>query len=66
MGMARNFESGMNLVERCCRELPRLAQGLTQNSAEHLALADLIVAAARAHAALSWSPAPREDGRDTI
>jgi hypothetical protein len=66
MGMARNFESGMNLVERCCRELPSLSRGLSQSSAGRRALDDLIAAATRAHAALSWSPPVKDERRDTL
>jgi hypothetical protein len=56
MGMARSFESGASLVERCCRELPNLAQALAPESAGRVALDDLITAARRARESLRWSP----------
>jgi hypothetical protein len=44
--MARQFESGFYLVERCRRELPLLARYFPTNSAMSAALHDLSAAAA--------------------
>jgi hypothetical protein len=47
MMMARRFESGFSLVERCRRELPTLAGFFPQDAAMHAALNELVAAAAR-------------------
>jgi hypothetical protein len=57
MGIVRSFESGLNLVERCQRDLPALADCLPPDSAGRAAVVDLIEAARRAEFALRWRPA---------
>ncbi len=43
--MARRFESGFDLVERCQRELPPLADYFPQDSAMRAALNEMVEAA---------------------
>jgi hypothetical protein len=57
MRMARNFESGLSLVERCRHELPLLARSLALGSPGRVALDELIEAAKRAEDALRWRAA---------
>jgi len=64
MGMAREFESGFFLVERCHRELPRLSQCFPPNSDMCLALVELAAAAKRVDALLQERAAgSRSEGR---
>jgi hypothetical protein len=53
--MARRFESGFCLVERCRRELPALAAYFGHDSALRAALDELVAAAAKVDAALGQS-----------
>ena len=53
--MARRFESGFCLVERCRRELPELAAYFSHDSALRAALEELVEAAAKVDAALGQS-----------
>lgn len=59
--MARRFESGFCLVERCRRELPALAAYFGHDSAVRSALEELVVAAAKVDAAFSRAHAPAGD-----
>lgn len=59
--MARRFESGFCLVERCRRELPALAVYFEHDSAVRSALEELVVAAAKVDAALSQGREPARD-----
>jgi hypothetical protein len=50
--MARQFESGFNLVERCRRELPTLAAYLPNDCSLRAALSEVSDAACRVEALL--------------
>jgi len=52
MSMAREFESGFFLVERCHRELPRLSRCFPPDSDMCAALAELTATARRVEALL--------------
>jgi hypothetical protein len=60
MMMARQFESGFFLVERCRRELPSLAGCFRADSAMGAAIAELVEAAARVDALLRTEAGPND------
>jgi hypothetical protein len=60
--MARRFESGFYLIERCQRELPGLAEHFTGDSAMRAALGEVVQAAAKVDNLLRMANAPRREG----
>jgi hypothetical protein len=58
MMMARCFENGFHLVDRCRRDLPALAGFYPEDSAMRAALAELLEAAGRIDSLLRRSNAP--------
>lgn len=58
MMMARQFESGFYLIERCQRELPNLAGFFPHGSAMQSALGELLEAARKVDDLLCQSNAP--------
>lgn len=60
--MARCFENGFHLVDRCRHELPDLARCFPQDSAMHAALSELLEAAAKVDSLLRHSNTPATAG----
>jgi hypothetical protein len=59
--MARRFESGFDLVERCQRELPPLADYFAEGSAMRAALNEMVEAARKVDDLLRHSNEPASD-----
>jgi hypothetical protein len=66
MMMARCFENGFHLVDRCRRDLPALAGFYPEDSAMRAALAELLEAAGRIDSLLRHSNAPAMASREEL